>query len=185
MKARAAVTSFVLALSVAAPGVTAAAGAHPPVCDAGWKYTRIDRKVNRLKRVGPVYSNFNGTDHEARVRLNATRNDTVSFRVTVGVEVAAKAAIFAEVRAKVEASVERSITTGRENEITITVDPHRWGNGSYGVWRVVTTGRLYYLTDRCNVTRDYGRVKSLAPLTEGWCTWQSRFQGVGEPKRCR
>lgn len=141
------------------------------VCSAGWFFTPQSRGADTFSKVGPTYSNDNGTPYNASMTLSSTVTGTVyasvsgSTNVGLSVKVASVATTYG-----ISSTASMSVTTG--NSITITVPPNATGNGDYGAWRADVRGVDRYQTANCAITQTL-QTTIYAPYRRGWNTWIS------------
>jgi hypothetical protein len=138
-------------------------------CTAGYAYTNIQRTPNQLVQIGPTYRDYNGSSKPATVTLTSTVSGTVTFSVTAGFQAEANF-IFGAVKSSLNVSISVSLTATFGNTIVFSVPAKKAGYGDYGVWEVVTTGTLYYVTISCQYTY-LGTVQFFGPSYVGWTTW--------------
>ena len=164
-------TVALLAAAVAA-GSLAQTGQAQPRCDSGWRFVHLDQEPRKLK-VFDRERDENRTRHVAQVTLTSRRGGTFTYQVSAGgggeVGVSAPFSVFsASIKAEFGVSVARQMTAEVGNDISVPVSPHHALVGRYGIFKMIVTGHLYYLTETCDITNDQGRVTAKLPKQIGW-----------------
>ncbi|WP_417218189.1 hypothetical protein [Arthrobacter sp.] len=78
----------------------------------------------------------------------------------------------ASINAAYSVGASKSTSISRGQTITITVPPHKYGNGQYGAFRVNVTGKSSYRNPSCGVSFTKTN-RILAPYRSRWKTWTS------------
>lgn len=162
--------ALVATLSVVAP---AAVLAKPYCGDAGWRFTNIDRHMNRMRVLTGPYTYKNDTPNKQTFSVTKHVSGTVTYSASAEVGGGVDFAI-AKVEAKVGFNLSRSKTVGESVSASMVVDPGKSGHLAFGVWRVVATGHSYYMNENCDKTSDRGRIKTYSPWRVGYRASQTR-----------
>jgi hypothetical protein len=149
------------------------AGARPR-CDPQWYFANPHVKSRRLHAFDRERDE-NHTRRPLQATLTAKRGGTLewgvhsSFGGGGGIN-------FGIVSASVDASFDfefsRSLTAEIGNEVSQSVAPHHAIVGRYGVFKMVVTGHVYFLTSVCERQQDKGRVAVDLPNQVGWSVHQ-------------
>jgi hypothetical protein len=115
----------------------------------------------------------NRTGHTAEVTLTSRRGGTFTYQVSASgggeAGVSAPFSVFsASIKAEFGVSVSRQMTAEIGNDISVPVSPHHALVGKYGIFKMIVTGHLYYLTEACDVTNDKGSMTVKTPRQVGW-----------------
>lgn len=126
---------------------------------------------NSLIKVGPTYSNYNGTGSSASMTLTNSVSGTVSVTYSGSSNVSGSVKLVT-LGATFGISAQASITATVGNSITITVPAGKTGNGDYGVWRAYVTGKEVYYLNNCT-SGGSSASNVWAPYRVAWNTWIS------------
>jgi hypothetical protein len=159
-------------VSLVAGGSLAPASGGRPICEEGWKFRNLHREARKLK-VFDRERDENRTGHTAEVTLTSRRGGTFTYQVSASAGgeagVSAPFGVFsASIKAEFGVSVSRQMTAEIGNNITVPVSPHHALVGKYGIFKMIVSGHLYYLTRACDITNDEGYVTVKTPRQVGW-----------------
>jgi hypothetical protein len=167
------IAAVVVVLSMIGGSALTPAGARPR-CDAAWHFDSPHVKSRRLV----AYDRERDENHSRRplhATLTAKRGGTLEWAIhshlggSGGIN-------FGIVSASVDSSFDfefsRSLSAEVGNEVSQTVAPHHALVGRYGVFKMVVTGHVYFLTSICERQQDKGRVAVDLPSQVGWSVRQ-------------
>lgn len=160
------VTGFVASVQTSSIGPVV----YKQACEHDSSYRVTRRYADNLSYAGGLQSSFNGTAKNATVTFRSDTSRTVSVGVQADVSVDLNV-ILAGVKATTGVNVSYSLTAGTGQSIAITVPPRQYGNGRYGVFRVVTDGEYTIQFTNCT-TRTYA-ARAYSPKRVGWYAYTS------------
>lgn len=149
------------------------AGARPR-CDAAWHFAHPHVKSRRLHAFDRERDE-NHTRHRLQATLTARRGGTLQWGIHTHFG-GSGGLNFGIVSASVDSSFDfdysRTLTAEIGNEVSQAVSPHHALVGRYGVFKMVVTGHVYFLTSVCERQSDKGRVAVDLPNQVGWSVHQ-------------
>ncbi|MFF7751288.1 hypothetical protein ACFZCP_18965 [Streptomyces sp. NPDC007971] len=121
--------------------------------------------------VGPSNSNYNGTSRTAKSTFTSEVTAEVGVAVSGDLEVSVNTLIN-EVKTKFHVQVSAKMTAKLGNSISVDTPSHKTTHAKYGVWRLMHTGKSYYLHQNCTASPEH-TVVSYSPYHVGWYLWES------------
>jgi hypothetical protein len=165
-----------LALAVLVGGLSGQMAAKPALAyactDYGWQYEVTKVIGSQPYRLGTTHKSYNGTATSASLELSSSATGSVGVTVSGGATFNANA-IFAGAQLTTSIALEVKYSWTVVQKMTITVPPHRWGNGIYGPLLWETYGHYYYLSPTCAISHSQYFYTYVPQNSDGWYTWIS------------
>jgi len=151
---------------------SAAVATPNQVCSQSSSYSVGSTVGKVMNRMGPVYSDYNGTPYSESATFTETQGGTSTYSISVGGSFDLDL-IIAGAQGTTSWTLSQSWSVGTGNNVTITVPSHQTGNGEYGNWRWENTGTYYTYNAYCQVSSST-KITTLLPTNHnGWVTWNS------------
>lgn len=167
-----------------ASGASTSVPALPPNCQTHFKYDHITDK-GVFQKVLYREAASNQGDAGITAQFSAQKGGSVS--ITVGTKISIKVtppmlAAVLEGTAEINSQVVNTSTASVGNTVTLTLPPHEYGYGNYGINVQVTSGHLYAID--CS-KQDVRNATFNVPFSQGvWCIWTSSTPTLKNNDKC-